>query len=162
LSAGWPPDRPARPPAVWIERPDPEELWALDAACFSAPWDAAAYAEELLRPERRIWVLRSGPPPRSVGFAVCQRVEGEVELLRLGVVPGLRNRGWGKRLLAGVLARLAKAGARRVFLEVREGNRPALALYESAGFREVSRRRHYYTAPPEDAVVMARDLGRRR
>ena len=162
VHAGWPPGPPAAPPVVWIDRPEPAELASLDAACFAPSWDTETYAKELQRPERRIWVLRTGSPVQSVGFAVCQRVDREVEVLRLGIVPDLRNRGWGKRLLAGVLARLAKAGARRVFLEVREGNRPALALYEAAGFREVSRRRNYYAAPPEDAVIMARDIGRRR
>ena len=162
VPAGWPPGSPASPPAVWIENPDPEELAALDAACFSPAWDAATYAAEVQRTDRRFWVLRGGDPARSVGFAVCLCVDREVEVLRLGIVPGMRNRGWGKRLLAGVLARLAKAGARRVFLEVREGNRPAIAIYEDAGFREVGRRPDYYAAPPEDAVIMARDLGRRR
>jgi len=81
--------------------------------------------------------------------------------MRLGIVPGLRERGWGKRLLAGVLARLASHGVHRVFLEVREGNRPAAALYLGAGFQEVGRRPNYYAAPTEDALLLALNLRRR-
>jgi len=162
MSSAGRPLSPASSPAAWNDRPTAEELARLDAACFSPAWEASAYAADLMRPERRCWVLRAGTPARGVGFAVCQCVGPEAEVLRLGVVPGMRDRGWGKRLMAGVLARLAKAGVRRVFLEVRAGNRPALALYEGAGFREAGRRADYYAGPPEDAVILARDLGRRR
>ena len=39
-------------------------------------------------------------------------------------------------------------------LEVREGNAPAIALYEKLGFREVGRRKNYYPERKEDAVLM--------
>jgi ribosomal-protein-alanine N-acetyltransferase len=39
-------------------------------------------------------------------------------------------------------------------LEVRASNAPALALYEHAGFCRTGLRRHYYSAPVEDAVLM--------
>ena len=39
-------------------------------------------------------------------------------------------------------------------LEVREGNAPAIALYEKLGFREVGRRKNYYPESKEDAVLM--------
>jgi [ribosomal protein S18]-alanine N-acetyltransferase len=161
LSAGTPPSPRAIPAAIWDDHPQAAELARLDAACFSPAWDADTYAEGLKRPDRRCWVLRTGTPALSVGFVACQRVEREAEVLRLGIVPGRRERGWGRRLLAGVLARLAKEGVRRVFLEVREGNRPAVALYRGAGFREVGRRPNYYASPPEDALLLARNLGRR-
>jgi ribosomal-protein-alanine N-acetyltransferase len=42
-------------------------------------------------------------------------------------------------------------------LELRAGNRGALALYESLGFRARSRRRGYYQQPLEDALVLVRE-----
>jgi [ribosomal protein S18]-alanine N-acetyltransferase len=48
-----------------------------------------------------------------------------------------------------------------VFLEVEEGNKPALRLYDRAGFREVGRRPGYYTdeaMAPLAARVLRRDL----
>jgi len=41
---------------------------------------------------------------------------------------------------------------------VRASNAPALALYRAAGFVELDRRRGYYAANGEDAVVMQREL----
>ena len=143
-------------------RPAPEDLAQLDASCFNPAWDAGAYTEHLQDPAWRCWILRLASPPRLLAFAACRKTDGDVEIVRLGVSPGVRERGWGKRLLSGVLTRLAKERVRRVFLEVREGNRPALAIYEDAGFREVERHPNFYAYPPEDAIIMARDLGRRR
>jgi ribosomal-protein-alanine N-acetyltransferase len=53
---------------------------------------------------------------------------------------------------------LHQQGVGHVFLEVRAGNAAALALYRKSDFQETGLRRGYYADPPEDAVVMARDL----
>jgi ribosomal-protein-alanine N-acetyltransferase len=45
-----------------------------------------------------------------------------------------------------------------VFLEVRESNAAARALYARFGFREGGRRRGYYRKPVEDALVLVCDL----
>ena len=55
------------------------------------------------------------------------------------------------------MARAARAGARRALLELRAGNREALALYESLGFGRLGVRRGYYSEPTEDALVLARE-----
>jgi ribosomal-protein-alanine N-acetyltransferase len=52
-------------------------------------------------------------------------------------------------------------GVRAVFLEVEEGNEPALKLYRRAAFRQVGHRPNYYPQPdakPAAALVLRRDL----
>jgi ribosomal-protein-alanine N-acetyltransferase len=59
------------------------------------------------------------------------------------------------------LRRLAGLGARAVFLEVDEHNKPAIKLYERAGFREISRRPNYYPltgGKTATALVLRRDI----
>jgi [ribosomal protein S18]-alanine N-acetyltransferase len=59
------------------------------------------------------------------------------------------------------LRRLAGLAVRTVFLEVEDGNRPALKLYERAGFHEVGRRPGYYqrgSGATVAALVLRRDL----
>jgi ribosomal-protein-alanine N-acetyltransferase len=51
----------------------------------------------------------------------------------------------------------ARKGASRALLEVRAGNREAVALYESLGFRRLGSRREYYREPLEDALVLVRE-----
>lgn len=82
------------------------------------------------------------------GFAVWRSVaEGEWELLNLAVDPQWRRRGVGNALVSAL-------PAGRVFLEVRESNPAALALYGNNGFTVCGRRRRYYQSPVEDGIVM--------
>jgi ribosomal-protein-alanine N-acetyltransferase len=75
----------------------------------------------------------------------------------LAVHPEARGEGWGRRLLAHALTRLAEGDATSVKLEVREGNEPARNLYEDFGFQTLRRVQNYYD-DGTDAFVMVRDL----
>ena len=87
------------------------------------------------------------------GFIVARGVWKEWEIENLAVAGPARRRGLGARLLAELLNRVRAAGARNIFLEVRESNRAARALYEKWAFVESGRRRCYYHQPDEDAVL---------
>lgn len=90
-----------------------------------------------------------------VGVIVMQIAGGDAEILNLAVRPDRRRRGVARLLLSFALAELRSARAESVFLEVRESNVPARALYESEGFANTGRRRAYYRDPPEDALVLS-------
>ena len=64
-----------------------------------------------------------------------------------------RRRGLGTRLLHELFGVLRRQGGRALFLEVRESNAAARALYEKCWFVEVGRRPRYYLEPLEDAVM---------
>jgi ribosomal-protein-alanine N-acetyltransferase len=59
-------------------------------------------------------------------------------------------------LLDDALSAADASAIAAVFLEVRESNGPARALYEARGFHSVGRRRDYYQRPTEDALVLRR------
>lgn len=62
------------------------------------------------------------------------------------------------RMLVEDWCGLRAASTKRLFLEVAEDNRAALALYRSLGFSEVGRRKRYYERPGAaavDALVLA-------
>lgn len=80
---------------------------------------------------------------RAVGFALSRRIIDEVELLLFGIIPEFRGRGLGGTLLAGMIERSARAGAKRIFLEARRNN-PAARLYCAHGFMPVGMRPNYY------------------
>jgi ribosomal-protein-alanine N-acetyltransferase len=77
-------------------------------------------------------------------------------LLNVCVREEFRNRGFGRALLANLLALAAKAGAMTIYLEVRPANTSAIRLYESMGFRQAGFRQGYYQSVGgrEDALVM--------
>jgi [ribosomal protein S18]-alanine N-acetyltransferase len=96
----------------------------------------------------------------TLGFSLFRTVADESELLLLAVSPSHHRRGVGSRLLQDFLDRARNDGVARVHLEVRDGN-PAVAMYRSAGFSPVGRRRNYYHAPngkPFDAITLAHQL----
>ena len=95
-----------------------------------------------------------------VGFSLFRSVADESELLLLAVSASRHREGIGTRLLAHFMNHARTNGARRVHLEVRDGN-PAIEMYKSAGFSQVGRRRNYYHAADGsrfDAITLAREV----
>jgi ribosomal-protein-alanine N-acetyltransferase len=92
------------------------------------------------------------------GYSVLIFAADEAELANLAVAAAERRLGIGRILLDDVIAEAGTRGANRIYLEVRESNAAARALYSQAGFREMGRRRRYYSAPVEDAVIMVKAL----
>lgn len=93
-----------------------------------------------------------------VGFSVVYLAGDEGDLANLATAESARRCGVGRRLLEHVLAVACGRGARVIFLEVRESNAAARALYESAGFVDVGRRAKYYARPVEDALILRKEL----
>lgn len=91
------------------------------------------------------------------GYVVAVDAADEGEILNLAVAPTGRRQGLGRALVEHILDALGERGATKVFLEVRESNAAARALYAVYGFTEVGRRREYYRRPVEDAIVLRRD-----
>ncbi len=64
---------------------------------------------------------------------------GDYELTKMAVTDGYQGRGIGRRLLQAVVARFKVLDGKRLYLESHSSLAPALALYESAGFRHEPR-----------------------
>jgi ribosomal-protein-alanine N-acetyltransferase len=129
----------------------------LQAAPEAAVWSEAALSETLEGDPSHFLVAEQGK--EIAGFIVGRQVAHEAEILNLAVRPECRQRGIGQRLVHTLLEMFAGAGAARVFLEVRESNRGAIAFYGRLGFREMARREHYYHEPVEAALVLGGKIG---
>ena len=127
-------------------------LAALERACFSHPWSEAMLAEELYNDNASL-VAAEGEDGTVLGYGMVRAVLDEGCLERIAVVPAYRRQGVAEELLSAFL-RFGQAHLAFLTLEVREGNAPAIALYEKLGFREVGRRKNYYPESKEDAVLM--------
>lgn len=138
-----------------VARATPAELDAIleiEQHSFPRPWPRASFEAELAREHARLVVLRDGA--RVVGFANYWLVVGELHVHSIAIHPDHRRGGLGARLLAAMLDEGRAAGCTLATLEVRRGNRPAIALYERAGFATVTIRAGYYADNGEDALVM--------
>jgi ribosomal-protein-alanine N-acetyltransferase len=98
----------------------------------------------------------------ACGFAAFSQVLDESTLLNILVIPEARSRGAAHALLQEAWRILHRRHVRRILLEVRQGNVPAINLYRSEGFRVDGERRDYYPAADgtgrETAILMSREL----
>lgn len=131
---------------------DVAPMAAIEAACFSDPWPQSAFHSLLASPTTRVTVATLGEV--VVGYSVVFQVADEAELANIAVDASARRRGIARTLLADVLARAVREGVQSMFLEVRESNAAARALYGAFGFVGMTRRRGYYRHPDEDALVL--------
>ena len=149
-----------RPMRWW----DLAEVVRVERACFDAePWSTETFLSELAVADSRDYVVAEGPDGRLLGYVGCALSAPDADVQTIAVAPEARGTGLGRRLLGHARATAERRGARRLHLEVRADNRPALGLYRSAGFEEQRRRRGYYracdpAAPAVDAVLMHAQL----
>ena len=102
---------------------------------------------------------RAGTGPtggRLLGYAGLYHAGGltSADLLTIATIPVARGRGVASLMLTELVSTAQQAGCPDVLLEVRQSNEAAQRLYTGHGFVPIGRRRRYYQAPPEDAVVM--------
>lgn len=91
---------------------------------------------------------------RIAAYLVGRQIAPEGEIYRLATLPEYRLRGIAYRLLDYAVKCERGRGLEVLFLEVREKNAPARALYSSYGFREIATRKNYYKNPTDNAIIM--------
>ena len=93
-----------------------------------------------------------------LGYAILRVLGVEGELESIAVKKKHQGKGFGKQLLREILSIGDREAIQKIFLEVRESNAPAKAIYEREGFRAFSKRKAYYRDPEEDAILMERTI----
>jgi tRNA threonylcarbamoyladenosine biosynthesis protein TsaB len=152
-----PPDAKPQAGATVIRRADADEvslLAGLHAACFDAPWNAAAISALLATPGTSAWLAETRGEAK--GFALLRQAADEIEILSLGTHPEARRRGVARRLVEG----LAAANAGTLFIEVAADNDAARGLYRACGFVSAGKRASYYARPNgsrQDAIIMRKE-----
>lgn len=87
------------------------------------------------------------------GYLSYSNICGEIEICKIAVLPKFRKKGIATELLEKMLS----DNYSKVFLEVRKSNIPAINLYKKLGFKEINRRKNYYSNPTEDAIIMTKE-----
>ncbi len=123
---------------------------------YGEAWTAPQCAG--LIPMPGVWLTLARDGAAVVGFALARVTVREAELLLLAVRRGSQGKGVGRLLLNRFVSDASERGAEQLHLEVRDGN-GAMKLYEGEGFREVGRRKNYYTGRDGqiyDALTLAK------
>lgn len=161
---------------------DINEVVAIERACQPTPWSDALFRDCLAGHYDCRSIVRGGvggvagvgevggvsgdavgaddPSAKLAGFVVLSSVLDEVHLLNIAVAPAWQRRGLAWAALRELIAHYRQTGMQYLYLEVREGNAAARALYRQLGFAEVGERKHYYRSPGgrENAILMTLPL----
>lgn len=141
-----------------VRESDIEAIWEIEQQAFSDPW-----TERMIRdgcnPNKVNHVCVAEQQGNLLGYCFYWLFPGdEAQILNLAVRTSHRRLGIATLLLRSVLAHAREQKATRVFLEVRVSNETALRFYQHHQFSGIGRRRHYYTDPVEDALMLSLSL----
>jgi len=141
---------------------DIDAIVRIEQQTFINPW-----SEKTLRQcitQQQVVVYKNNNSPESdngvIAFLIYQQTLDEVCLLQIAVDLSFQRQGMGSWFLRTWLESLNET-VNTVWLEVRESNLAAQALYVEQGFQKVSVRKNYYKTPAhgrEAALVFSLDL----
>lgn len=132
---------------------DLELVLSIENTVHISPWKPSSF-EPCFTGRSQGWLVFDGN--ELCGYAIVSMVVGEAELLNMSVAKNYQGKGVGSALLEYVCHKVRQK-CDNFFLEVRESNDAAIALYEKFYFCEVGRRHNYYPAKKgrEDALIYA-------
>ncbi len=139
----------------------------LDRLCFGKLWTEEGYRREIDSPNSELLLMAvadlvgerinttTQENSKIIGLGCMWSIVEEAHITLLGIHPDYQQQGLGKLLLVKLLQRALIRQLQRATLEVRLSNQPAIALYETFGFRHAGRRKRYYPTG-EDALILWR------
>lgn len=128
------------------------QIEEIERDCFSRPWTAEQLKSQMRDEQHEFIAAVDGS--RVLGYVGLMYVLDEGYISNVAVHPDARRQGIGDTLIDALAAKAAELELAFLTLEVRESNAPAIALYAKHGFHPVGKRKNYYDAPKEDAVLM--------
>ena len=136
---------------------DLDEVTAIENLAYPFPWTLGNFTDSLVAGYPARVLVDDTRGDRIIGYFVAMEGVDEVHLLNITVTPAEQGCGLGRWMLDALVELCRGCDAQQLWLEVRQSNPKAKALYERYGFREVGVRRGYYPAAQgqrEDARVM--------
>ncbi|MFH2033944.1 MAG: ribosomal protein S18-alanine N-acetyltransferase [Candidatus Margulisiibacteriota bacterium] len=125
------------------KKDDLKSIVEIEKLSFDHPWTEETLEESI----DKTWAVKI--ENKIVAFIIYELIIDEIHIIHMAVHPDYRRKGIAKKMIEKALSEKAKVA----FLEVRKENTPAQRLYESFGFKEISRRKKYYP-DGADALVM--------
>ena len=134
-----------------------ERVMLVEEVCHDFPWTEKTMGSCLSGRYYNSGLLLND---RLGGFYVAEKVGPDHTLMDICVALDLQGQGYASQLMSNLIERATSLGAENCFLEVRQSNETAIALYEKFDFAEIGVRKNYYPAKQgkENAILMARSF----
>jgi len=133
-------------------RSDIDMVHRIEVDLFEDPWPRDSFIRDLQSRETAYSYVLEGNN-EIIAYSVCWYYQRELHIGNLAVKRMHHRKGIGSKLLSYILEQFEDWAI--IFLEVRESNIAAQKLYKKFGFRNLYRRRSYYTNG-EDALIMVK------
>ena len=137
-----------------IREEDVAQIHEIEKACFAMPWSEESILHDVKENVVARWLVLDDGEGRVLAYAGMWLVLDEAHVCNIAVHPEHRRQGYGRRILAALIALARETSMRMMTLEVRRSNEAAQQLYHSAGFLDVGYRKRYYEDNREDALIM--------
>ncbi len=131
-------------------------IYKIEEAAFADPLKKETMLKDLERESYYCYALFESD---AVSFVSFEKVFDEGQIISVATKPECKRHGYAKKLFREIFKTAKDNGIAFLSLEVRCNNTPAVSLYKSLGFKEVGRRKNYYSNPVSDAILMDLQLG---
>ena len=135
---------------------DLDEVARIEDSIFTQPWSRKSFEDSLRLPEYLMMIAELDG--MIAGYCVLVQSFDEADIVDVAVAQPFRKRGIATAMLQKLMEAGTKRGIGAFTLEVRRGNKEALALYEKLGFETAGYRKDFYEKPREDAAIMWKRL----
>ena len=128
------------------------QMAEIEKECFSTPFGKEDFEKLYESGISNALVVLTGD--RVIGHVSFTVIIDECQIINVCVSSRYRKMGVGSRLMDAFLEHLRKRDVKKIFLEVRESNSPAINLYKKYGFFSVGVSKNHFSLPTENAILM--------
>jgi ribosomal-protein-alanine N-acetyltransferase len=162
MSAQWREDQPSPAPGALqaMTTSHLDAVLAIEVSAYAFPWSRGNFIDSLAAGYPAQVLLDA--QGAMLGYFVAMGGVDEMHLLNITVAPAVQGRGHARHMIDALIGLCRDHLAHELWLEVRESNARARAIYVRLGFEQKGVRKGYYPAPfgrREDAIVMSLQLG---
>lgn len=133
-------------------------LSRIERELFDTPRTAEAITKDITKGRDDIYIAVAEQGSEKIGYADMRIIAGEAQIYNIAISHDYRAQGYGEMLLTHLIDKARESGCDSITLEVSSTNRAGISLYGKLGFKEVGRRKGYYSSDNTDAILMTKDL----
>jgi ribosomal-protein-alanine acetyltransferase len=138
----------------YAENEDVFDILALDKENFSNNFEEEFYLEYIKN--QRVIVAEN--EKNVIGYILFNQILDEAEIYKIVVLKDFRKKQIAFKIFEFLLNELKKNNVKKIFLEVRKSNIPAINLYIKCGFIEIREIVEYYSNPKENGIMMLKEV----
>lgn len=135
---------------------DLDEVIALESLVFGLCPNMEDYQKSCMCPDNIYMVAEKGS--EIIAYCTVKLLYEMSDVCHIAVKEKYRRNHVAQMLLSECISCCAKMGVERILLEVREYNTTAIKFYKKMNFKEIGKRKGYYSNPYADAIVMEKTI----